>query len=147
MSEDRRRVLDLLAQARITVDEAEQLLAALVEPRSEKAGTTTGPVAVGDAEAKPRFLRIEVRKAGTPEWPGKEVNIRVPIPFMRSGLRLGAVIPGFASERMKRRLRERGVDVDFETLDFKQLDAMLSELGEMTIDVDNGRKQVRLRYE
>jgi hypothetical protein len=146
MSEDRRRVLDLLAQGKITVDEAEQLLAALADPRAEKAGPEKS-AAPGDADARPRFLRIEVHKAGDQDRPGKAVNIRVPVPFMRSGLRLGAVIPGFASERMQRHLRERGVDVDLEKLDFARLDAMLTELGEMTIDVDNGRKQVRLRYE
>jgi len=147
MSDDRRRVLDLLAQGRISVDEAEQLVSVMAEPRGEKAGGAAGPASAPDAESKPRFLRIEVLKAGDSDRPGKAVNIRVPVPFMRSGLRLGAVIPGFASERMQRHLRERGVDVDLEKLDFARLDAMLSELGEMTIDVDNGRKQVRLRYE
>lgn len=142
MSDDRRRVLDLLAAGKITVDEAEQLLSALGAPRAARSGA-------GDAgpESTPRYLRVMVHKAADDWRPSKDVNIRVPLAFVRSGLRLGAIIPGLGGERVRQHLRERGIDVDLAALDYAQLEGMLRDLGELTIDVDGGKSQVRLRCE
>jgi hypothetical protein len=88
-------------------------------------------------------------------WPGfvwsgsrnKEVNIRVPLALVRSGLRLGAIIPGIAGEKVEARLREQGLDVDLSKIDPATIESMLSELGEMNIDLDSGRAQVRITCE
>jgi hypothetical protein len=142
MSDERRRVLDLLAKGKITVEEAEQLLTALGEGRAQ-----AGAPDHEGAQGRRRYLRIMVHKAAEPFEASKDVNIRIPLPLVRSGMRLGAFIPGFSGDRIRQHLRERGIDVDIEKLDYEQLDALLNELGEMTIDVDNGRKTVRMRYE
>jgi hypothetical protein len=141
MRDSRRRVLELLAQGKITVQEAEQLLSAVDgsrpdAPDSSQAGTSP-----------PRFLRVLIHKTAD-EWrPAKDVNIRVPLAFVRGGLRLGSVIPGLAGERVRQHLRERGIDIDLSKLDYAELESMLKELGELTIDVDGGKAQVRLRCE
>jgi len=142
MSDETRRVLDLLAQGKVTVQEAEQLLAALGGGRADS--PRQGEHA---EEPAPRYLRILVRKAASNARPAKDVNIRVPLSFVRSGLRLGSIIPGFAGQRVRQHLRERGVDLDLAKLDFANLEAMLKEMGELTIDVDDGQAQVRLRCE
>ena len=111
-----------------------------------------GPAAAPEGAA-PRYVRIEVhktarRQAAGPGMPAdRQVNIRVPIAFVRSGLRLGAIIPGFAGDEITRRLRERGIDVDLTKLDQAQLEDMLKNLGELTVDVDQGRAQVRITCE
>src|SRR5262249_26541092 len=106
MSDDRRRILDLLAQKKITVEEADQLLGAIDAPRSE-APTGEGP----------KYFRIAIAKAALGWKPEKLVNIRVPIALVKSGMRLGAVIPGFAGDELTRRLRERGIALDLGKLD------------------------------
>ena len=149
--EERRRILELLAQQKISVEEAEQLLSA---------ASRSAPGA--DAK-KPKYLRIAIHKKGA-EWPkdwdfggakewqhawkrDKDVSIRVPITLVRNGLRLGAMIPGLADDRMKARLRARGVDIDLAKLDPAMLESMLDEFGELNIDVDSGRAQVRITAE
>jgi hypothetical protein len=154
MSDDTRRILDMLAQGKITVDEADRLLGAL-DASSGPASTNTGPTpgaapsspAPGD-KPKPRYLRIAVQKAteGTGSF-AKEVNIRIPLGIIRSGVRLGAVIPAFASEHAAARMREKGFDVDLSKLDPAAIDAMLNDLGEMDIDVDGGKKKIRISCE
>src|ERR1041385_5526665 len=104
MSDQTRRVLDLLAQGKISVDEADQLLRALGESRESK---DTSPSADA-ADTKPRFIRINVHKTGADGRRDKDVNIRVPMALLRGGIRLGTIIPGLG-ERVTARLRERGV--------------------------------------
>lgn len=152
MSDDTRRVLDLLAQGKITVDDAERLLAAMAQHAAEPAGAASpraGDAANGDT-AKPRYVRIIVHKAAHEGRREKDVQIRVPIAIVKSGMRLGAMIPGFPDEitaRLRRAARERGLDVDFSKLDGAAFDAMLKELSDRNIEVDSGRAQVRISCE
>jgi hypothetical protein len=142
MSDETRRVLDLLAQGKITVDEADQLLRALNDqpPRSDvPPGSDVPP-------AKPRFIRIHVHKPGREGREGKDVNIRVPMSILRGGMRLGTMIPGL-QDRVSARLRERGMDIDLAKLDPAVLESMLSELGEVNIDVGGTGEQVRITCE
>jgi len=48
---------------------------------------------------------------------------------------------------MNARLRERGIDVDLSKLDPAFLESMLSEMGEINIDVEQSGEQVRITYE
>ena len=170
MSEETRRVLDLLAQGKITVDEADRLLAAIGPASTGSAAT--GAAAAGKRTAtgeapSPKFLRITVTK--TPSWSGddgeharrawmwpgmggssREVTIRVPIALVRNGMRLGAMIPGLSGAGLQARLRERGVDVDLSKIDVATIDQLVGEFGEMNIDIVSGRggkAQVRITCE
>ena len=143
MSDERRRVLDLLAQSKITVDEADQLLRAI----AAAADAPRPAAAPADAATPPRYVRITVHKPAMGDRREKDVNIRVPIAVVRSGMRLGALIPGFPSDEISARLRERGIDLDFGKLDGGALDAVLRELGDKNIEIDSGRAHVRISCE
>jgi hypothetical protein len=143
MSDETRRVLDLLAQGKISVDEAHQLLKALGEHAQRPAGPSQ---ADASGSPKPRFMRIHVHKPGRDGREPKDVNIRVPLAVVRGGMRLGTLIPGL-HETMNARLRERGIDVDLSKIDPATLETMLAELGEVNIDVQPGGEQVRISYE
>ena len=144
MSDDNRRVLELLSQGKISVDEADQLLRALKEQGSgAEASSKNEP---SSTPARPRFMRIHVHKPGTDGGKDKDVNIRVPMAVIRGGMRLGTMIPGFHAS-MNARFRERGLDVDLSKLDPAALESMLSEMGEINIDVEQSGEQVRITYE
>jgi hypothetical protein len=133
MSEDRKRVLEMLANGKLTVDEAERLLAAL------------GDQPVPEAPAPPprpgRFFRIAVRKN---EGSGKNVDIRIPLSLVKGGMRIGAMIPG-CGEAVTEQLKKKGINLDVTKLDPDQLEAALRDMGEM--DIDDGKSHVRISYE
>jgi hypothetical protein len=142
MTEHRRRILDMLATGKITTDEAEQLLNAL-PPEAPDAGPAKG-------REGGRFFRIEVRRPARDGHREKKVDIRVPVTVVRSGLKLGSLFRGFKDDRfgvrgnLGDRLRAHGVDIDWEHLDMAQLETLLGEVGEVSIDVDDGRATVRV---
>jgi SHOCT-like domain len=147
MSNDTRRILDMLAAGTISAAEAEELLSALGAANAPKAPTPT------PASPPGRFLRISVERPATDGARERKVNIRVPVTVMKSGLRLGALLRGFKDDRnglgqrISERLRARGLDIDFDHLDPADLDAILQDVGEMTVDVDDGRARIRLSRE
>ncbi len=157
MSDATRRVLDLLAQGKITVDEATELLKAIRDADAASADQARGS---GSAD-RPTYIRIAVRKRRGADagrrvhgWPGcmsaegpNEVNIRVPMALVRNGLRLGAFVPGGA-DLLSNALRERGFNIDsLSKITPEQLETMLREMGELTVDVDHGRAEVRISAE
>ena len=115
MSQERMQVLEMLAQGKITVDEAERLLERL-EPagagaRSADADAPTeagepgpgGSVAPQPRPAGlPKYLRVVVDSAD-----GDKVNVRVPMALVRTGIKLSTLMPRHASEE----LSERGIDL------------------------------------
>ena len=141
MNDETRRILDLLSQNKISVDEADQLLRAIASPPPQ---TDAPPKA--DSARKPRFIRIAVHKTGR-HGGEKDVNIRVPLAIIKSGLRLGAIIPPAIADKLSARLRERALDVDFSKLDPERLESALCELGDVGIDVDSTYAQVRITCE
>jgi hypothetical protein len=145
MSDESRRVLDLLAQGKITVDEADQLLRALASQSTPSAESAQG--ASEAAPKKPRFIRIAVHKPARGKDAPEDVTIRVPLPMIKGGMRLGALLPGFMGEKLTARMREKGLDLDFSKLDPAALEAIFGEMNDGAIDVESGEKRVRISYE
>jgi|SRR5579864_5709719 len=157
-TDNTRRILDLLAQGKITVDEADQLLRAVGGPAGgpssdDRAGNRPGaqPPRQGaqgaQARSDARWMRVTIDKAARDGRPAKQVSIRVPMALVRGGVRLGAIFPYKGNDPISQHLRNHGVDVDWSKIDLSQLDSVLQNLDETTIDVDNGRAQVRISYE
>jgi SHOCT-like domain len=134
MSEDTRRVLEMLSQGKVTVQEAEQLLQAVAEP---------GPTRE-EKQAEPRYFRILVNKPARDGRKAEAVNIRVPMTVVRGGLRLGAFLPGMLA-KTKIPLANGG-ELDLSKVTYADLEAMIKDIGELTVDVD-GDAQVRIRCE
>jgi len=139
MSDEKRRILEMLAQSKITVDDAEQLLAAV-------GGASAGARAAAGAAGTPKYLRIAIAKAANAWRPEKNVSIRVPIALVRSGMRLGTILPVLARDDVFRRLHERGLDLDLTKLDEAHLDDLIKN-GELNLDIDSGKAQVRITCE
>jgi len=128
MSEERRKVLEMLADKKITVEEAEKLLDKLsAQPSPDAKPEETGA-------CKSNYLRIVVDKPGQ-----DQVNVRIPLAFARSGSHLLAVLP----TRVREKLAEQGIDLS-ETgpLDPKKWTCLMEN---MPIDIEKGNgKRVRI---
>ena len=134
MSEETRRVLEMLSSGKVSVQEAEQLLQAVATPSQN----------ADEKKAEPRYFRILVNK---PEREGRKaeaVNIRVPMTVVRGGLRLGALFPGMLGK--KKIQLDNGTELDLSKVTYTDLEAMIKDIGELTVDVD-GDAQVRIRCE
>lgn len=133
MSEETRKVLEMLSSGTITVQEAEQLLKAVA------AGPTE------DKKAEPRYFRIMVNKPARDGKKAENVNVRVPITVVRGGLRLTALFPGMLGK--KKIQLENGTELDLSKVQYTDLEAMIKDIGELTVDVDGDDAQVRIRCE
>jgi hypothetical protein len=145
MNDDRRRILDMLSEGKITVDEADRLLAAMNGPA--RAGTAGAAAAEPETpKAPPKYLRVAVNTEDGHDGP-TNVNIRVPMQLLRAGVRLSSIIPPYARDKANAAMRAQGIDVDLNQLKPENLEAMIEQLSELTVDVDQERTKVRVYCE
>ncbi len=146
MSEERRQILAMLAEKRITVEEAERLLTALDEPGGPGESSTEALKAASVAKKRsPKFLCVQVLPKNREGKRGDKVNIKVPLFLLRTGLKLKGVLPEEVGEKIKAKLGEKGIDLT--GLDEKSFDELVQGLTELSIDVDDEDEQVRIRCE
>ncbi|MEV0563606.1 hypothetical protein [Dactylosporangium sp. NPDC050588] len=137
MNEQRKDILDMLAAGKITVDEAEQLIAAL-----ERDQPLVATLPEARPKGKPKYLRVLVDTLEAGE-PGR-VNVRVPLQLLRAGVKLVALIPPQALQHANAEMHKSGVPFDLTQLKPEQLEALIEHLDEMTVDVDQPDAKVRV---
>lgn len=140
MNEERRKVLEMLGQGKITVDEAEKLLAAVGGAEPVETKGAAGEAASGGRAWK--YLRVQV-EPGPGSDKGERVNIRVPFKLIRAGLKFAAFIPREAHDKVNRAFKEKGMDIDLARITPQDLEEIVGNLDDMTIEVD-GKDKVRI---
>jgi len=140
MSEDRARILNMLSEGKLSAEEAERLLDAL-DTRTGAAPPSEGTAIKGDPApliaALPKYLYVQVSAAN-----GDNVDVKIPIALVRSGLKLTSLIPPQAMDQINDSMSEHGMSVDFSNLKPEDIDDLVEALREMEINVDstNGDK-------
>jgi len=153
MSQETRKVLEMLAAGQITAEDAEKLLEKLDASASSPAAPGADQAASGpegksatqrvwgwriparDETPAPgqklRFLRVMVDSPGH-----EQVNVRVPLAFLRAGMKLMGVLPPQVSAK----LEEKGIDLA--ALRDLKGGELVEELKDLLVDVDspNGEK-------
>ena len=144
MNNDRRSVLQMLADGKINADEAERLIGAM-----EGAGPTPRTfegAATGHNKPPPKYLRVTVDANDGDEGPTK-VNIRVPMALLRAGVRLTSLIPPAARDQVNAELAKNGVPFDISQLRPENLEDLIAHLEDFSVDVDAQDAKVRVYCE
>lgn len=147
MSAETKKVLEMLAEGKISQGDAERLLDKLSGALQSASGDAANPpagaagntatVAGATGAKRPRFLRIQV------ERPGRDnVDVRVPLSIARGGRHWMAFLPVSVAER----LNEYGVQ--FGALDAMSDQELRAALDRVNVDIakSNG-KRVRIYAE
>lgn len=140
MNEQRRQILQMLAEGKITTDEAERLIDALEREQPE-----SPPGAAPRPKPRPRYLRVVVNSADNfgGDGPGR-VNVRVPLQLLRAGVRLTSLIPPQALTQVNAELNKSGVPIDLTQLKPQHIEELIEQLDDVTVDVDQPDAKVQV---
>ena len=133
MNEERKKILEMLSKGKISVEEAERLIAALSENQEGNQKQTSD-------SGKLNYLRVLVEELGPN---GDKVNVRVPLNLIRAGLKWASLIPKDAQSKVENAFHEKGMKMDFENMTKEDIEDLISNLGELTVDVE-GKEKVRV---
>jgi len=132
MDKERKRILDMLVEGKITAGEAELLLDSIEsrieeEPEAPKMASADWPTGPSES-GTPKFLYVKVT--------GKDVvDVRVPLALLRAGLKLTSLIPPQAMDQINESMGEAGMSIDFNNLKPEDIDDIIESLREMEVNV------------
>ena len=146
MTDSERRILQMLDENKISVDEAARLLEAV-----RKTGEPD-PMNADDRRArreKPKYIRVQVQPSGTaPEASDvQHVNIRVPMALLHAGMKLSSLIPSQAATQVNEALHDKGINIDVRSFKPEQLEQIVDALCDLEVDVKNGKEKVHIYVE
>jgi hypothetical protein len=121
MNEERKRVLKLLAEGKISAQEAEDLLDALGKP------ATAGP-APEPPKKNLKYMYVKVTGRDT-------VDVRVPLGLVRAGLRMTTLIPKHAMDHIQSAMQEKGLSFNLNNIKPEEIEELIKNLGDMEINV------------
>ena len=136
MTDERRRILDLLAADRISVEQVEALLRALAADRRSQAARAVPAAPEPPPPRGARSLQILINN----EDSGKKVNVTVPIGLIRFASR-------FVPANARRELAESGIQLDelVGSLENPELLAAGSTLVQINAHEDDGSSMITIK--
>jgi hypothetical protein len=133
MSEHRRQILQMLAEGKISADEAERLISAVEQP---SASTASDGNTASAGKQRPKYLRVLVDSEDDGHEGPTKVNVRVPMQLLRAGVRLAGLIPAPALHRANSAMQEQGIPIDLSQIKPENLEELVEHLNDLTVDVD-----------
>jgi hypothetical protein len=74
-----------------------------------------------------------------------KVNARVPLQLLRAGVRLASLVPAVAQDRINDELHKQGLALDLSQIKPENLEDLIDQLRDLTVDVDQRKDAVKVR--
>jgi hypothetical protein len=151
MGENQKRVLQMLAEGKISVDEASRLLSALGKD-TDGTGRSQEP---GKGKPGPKYLYVQVEPKegcadnaeGLKSARSERVNVRIPVALIRAGMKLKSLIPPKAADNVSQALKEKGIAFDIRNLKDEDLEQFVDALSDTEINVDSDEATIKVHAE
>jgi hypothetical protein len=138
VNEQRHQVLQMLAEGKITADEAERLITAIEREQPEQS-----PAVVSRPKARAKFLRVVVVEESGGDGPSR-VNVRVPLQLLRAGVRLASLVPPQLLTKVNAELDKAGVPIDLTQLKPQDIEELVEHLDEVIVDINDPSSKVQV---
>lgn len=134
MSDNKKKILEMLAKNKISADDAYRLLSAVDGGEARRESTGRAETAV---KGKAKYLRVTVLPNPESERSGScdRVNIRVPMSLIRAGIKLTSLIPSEARDKVNLALHEKGIDFDVRNMKPEDIEELIGALSDLEVDV------------
>jgi hypothetical protein len=145
MTENQKKILEMVADKKITVEEAYRLLS-LIQPSADSG--QTGPK---EPKPAPKYLRVVVDtehnwENGCDKGP-EHINIRVPVALIRAGVKLATLIPPEAYNQVDEKLKTRGIMFDLRNMKPENVEELIQSLNDLQVDIHGNQENIRVYTE
>ena len=148
---NKRKILDMLAENKITAEEAERLLSLVDEGKSEPEYKDVKDI---NPLKNLKYLRVVIKTIPNPNYQpangdiftnddddDENVNIRVPMTLLRAGMKLTSIIPPSAYNQVDSSLKEKGIDFDLRNIKPENIEELISAMGDLEVNVESKNKR------
>jgi len=140
MSDNKKKILDMLAKGKISADEAYRLLNTIDTKESGREETRRDSSASRESDGKLKGKYLHVTITPSEERQASEhaerVNVRVPMSLMRAGIKFTSLIPPEALDKANKAMEEKGINFDVRNIKPEDLESLIEALGDTEIDIE-----------
>ena len=145
MSDNRKKILEMLDDKKITVDEATKLLSVIDRNGHSSSGEKPIEHIMSKVGRKIKYLRVLIDSPhGHHGDKPEKVNGRVPVRLSRAGMKFTSLIPREAGDKVEEELRCRGINLNIKNIKDEDIDDLIEALSELEVDIDGGDGKVRV---
>ena len=137
MSDETKKILTMLADGKITTEEAEKLLNA-VEKNEEKINTDQEKTR--SSGCKFLYVQVEPKEGKSSD----RVSVKVPFALLKAGLNIVGLIPAEAQEKINTSLADKGMSFNLNDIKPENLQEILTALEDLTVDIDDDDSTVKV---
>ncbi|MEA5031183.1 MAG: hypothetical protein VB025_03435 [Sphaerochaeta sp.] len=139
MAEERLRILGMLAEGKITADEADRLLEAMSNRTMQTVVEEVKP-SNGFATCKYMHIRVEPKEGKSSE----RVVVKVPLALVKAGLNFSKLIPKEARDKVQESMDSKGIPFNMNEMKFEDLEEMFAVMEDLSIDVDTEESTIQV---
>ena len=132
MTENQKKILEMLSKNKISVDDAYRLLNVI---DSEEGGQENTVKAEPDVKSKPKYLRVTILPGNENSGNADRVNVRVPMSLIRAGMKLTSLIPSDAMDKVNDTLQDKGITFDMRSINTANIEELIEALSDTEVDV------------
>lgn len=148
MNDNQKKVLEMLSEQKISVDEAYRLLSLVEDENEEIVTPAVVPASEENRKRSYKYFRVVVQpKEGPNGKGGEKVNVRVPMALIRAGMKLTSLIPSSALKKANDALEEKGMDVDLSKMKPEDFEQIVETLAELELDVETEKEKINIFVE
>jgi hypothetical protein len=136
--ENKKRILEMVAENKITIDEAIRLLELVEEPAASPSAKKT-----------PKYLRVTINPSaeGRAGEDVERVNVRVPLALILAGVKLASLVPTDVADKVDTALKEKGIDFNLKNLKEEDIEQLVEALSDLEVDIEGGKGKINVYTE
>jgi hypothetical protein len=139
MNEERKKILSMVQEGKITAEEADKLLEKLKNADINMSETKDNVL--------PKYLYVKVDpKKGAGNEHGR-VRVRVPLSLVKAGMNIASLMPKDVHDKIDHAMHEKGMKFDLSELKPENIDQLMLALKELQVDVDSDKETVKVYCE
>lgn len=145
MDENKKKILQMLSEGKISVDEATRLLALVGdEGKDDTAGAS---IKKSRPNARYLYVKVDPKEGHKAEHDAGRVNVRIPVSLIRAGMKLTALMPPQVADEVNKAIKDKGLGFDIRNLKDEYIEPLIDALQDTEIEIDSEEALVKVYAE
>ena len=138
MNEEKLKVLNMIAEGKISAEEGGKLLEALDKKEQKRSEPNKEKKEKGNIN----YLFVDINpKSGESS---EKVHVKVPLALVRAGVNIASMLPNDVQDKVNSAMDEKGMKFDLSSLKPENIEELIQALEEMEVNIDSEEHTVRV---
>jgi hypothetical protein len=138
MNEEKLKVLNMVAEGKISAEEGAKLLDALDKKEEKK----TEAFKVSHEKGNINYLFVDISPKSDKNK--EKVHVKVPLALVRAGVNIASMLPTDVRDKVNDAMDEKGMKFDLSSIKPENIEELIQALEEMEVNIDSEEQTIKV---